>query len=339
MNKITRWQYHGFFWITFVILNGYVSGRYDLLFARAYCAELWQLPVNLVAVYTVFSMRIPRNNKQLIFWVMALICIVFLGGFMNRLMMYYVIHPQWYADYTMEFWNGYRILVGIFDVAFVLSLALALRFGRRYFLSSKREQALIIEKSVSELKALRAQINPHFLFNTLTNVYALSRKNAPETPDVVLRLSNLLRYMLYDCRAERMPIKSEMAILNAYLDLEKIRFGDRLSITNQIELNDPDQLIAPLLWLPFVENAFKHGASESRFNPEIRLSSILKDQKWDFFIENTHEGHYPPADSAPKNIGIANIKRQLELIYPETHQLNIESTDQYFRVHLTVMLT
>jgi two-component system, LytTR family, sensor kinase len=191
-----------------------------------------------------------------------------------------------------------------------------------------------MEKVSSELKFLKAQINPHFLFNTLNNIYALARKKSEDTPEVVLKLSNMLRYMLYETKAEKVTVEKEIQLIEDYIQIEKIRYSNRLNISFNKEIDDSKTLIAPLILLPFVENAFKHGASESRFDINIAISLQLVDNQIKFTVINTKEAH---CAAIKDSIGLGNIKRQLELTY-KTHNLQIENTENHFKVTLIIYL-
>ena len=161
-------------------------------------------------------------------------------------------------------------------------------------------------------------------------------KKSEHTPDVVMKLSKLLRFMLYESKKERIPLADEIRMLEDYLELEKIRYNERLSIEFTKNIDDPSQDIAPLLLLPFIENAFKHGASETRFDSFIKIDLRLDKGVLYFFIENTKEDTGDV--SVTENIGLSNVRRQLELMYSE-HTLHIENKKDRFLVHLTLNLT
>jgi LytS/YehU family sensor histidine kinase len=199
----------------------------------------------------------------------------------------------------------------------------------------EREKNLIKEKLEAELKFLRHQTNPHFLFNTLNNIYALARKRSEHTAEVVLRLSKLLRFILYESKSNLITIADELKILDDYIALEKMRY-ERLTIHFQRDIDDSLNKIAPLLLLPFVENAFKHGASESRFDSFIRIQVQLQQGRLTFNIENTKENH--TAEEIRDNIGLCNVRRQLELMYRD-YDLQLQNEPHIFSVRLYINLT
>ena len=187
----------------------------------------------------------------------------------------------------------------------------------------------------TELKFLRNQTNPHFLFNTLNNIYALARKKSDDTPETVMKLSKLLRFMLYESKNPSIKIGDEIKMLDDYIELEKIRYNGRLTINFIREIDDDAEQISPMLLLPFVENAFKHGASESRFESYIHIDMRLKSCLLHFNVENTKES----ADNNPvtENIGLSNVKRQLELMYSD-YDMQVKNETSLFKISLTINL-
>jgi two-component system LytT family sensor kinase len=221
------------------------------------------------------------------------------------------------------------------EIGFASSAAAVIKQVRLQLADKEKEKILIKEKLETELKFLRSQTNPHFLFNTLNNIYALARKKSNETADVVMKLSKLLRFMLYESSNKQIRISDEIRMLDDYIELEKIRYNDRLTISFLREIDNDAQLIAPLLLMPFVENAFKHGASESRFESFIHVDMKLQNGKLDFNIENTKESNGKRHND--ENIGLTNVRRQLELLYKE-HEVTVENEPLLFKVSLKLNL-
>jgi LytS/YehU family sensor histidine kinase len=202
--------------------------------------------------------------------------------------------------------------------------------------SKINEQVLQKEKAIAELKFLKAQISPHFLFNTLNNIYSLARKESKLTPEVILKLSKLMRFMLYDASSPTILLIDELKLIEDYIALEKLRYSDRLRVEFKSDLDFPSQRMAPLLLIHFVENAFKHGASESRFDSFISIHVELKKGMLLAKITNTTEEHQQlKEDNA---IGLNNMKRQLELLYPK-HTLTITKEIRKFSIELIIPLS
>jgi len=227
------------------------------------------------------------------------------------------------------------ILSSLLILFFVCSIALAIKLVRSNMKQKELAQEIIKKKLETELQFLKAQTNPHFLFNTLNNIYALARKKSDDTADVVMKLSKLLRFMLYESQKRTVSIADEMQVLTDYIELEKIRYNENLKVDFNRAVDNALQPVAPLILLPFVENAFKHGISENRFSSYIRINLELKNGQLSFFCENSKAEE--TAKSEGEMIGLGNIKRQLELLYPK-HLLEIKNEKSYFTVLLKINL-
>jgi two-component system LytT family sensor kinase len=294
----------------------------------------------LLFIYYVLYYNLPKllnskaeRKKYIALLLLALIATTFL----YRAIGVYFQGPVIYSgliDFTPYF-SGRWFLQFLMDIGFASGAAIMIKQFRLQLASKEKEQNLIRDKLETELKFLRNQTNPHFLFNTLNNIYALARKKSDETADVVMKLSKLLRFMLYETKHEQIRISDEIKILDDYIELEKLRYNDRLTLSFIREIDNENEPIAPLLLLPFVENAFKHGASESRFESFINLEMILQNGILEFNIENSKEENGKKVND--KNIGLSNVHRQLELLYRE-HDVAIKSEATVFKVVLKINL-
>ena len=223
----------------------------------------------------------------------------------------------------------------LFTLAFVVGGASAIRLLRRQYRLKLYEAELMREKTEAELKYLKSQINPHFLFNTLNNIYSLARKGSEATADSVLKLSKLMRFMLYEAGQPRIKILDEIKLIDDYIALEKLRYTNRLSVNFTYQLDRPEQEIAPLLLIHFVENAFKHGVSETFSDSSVSISIELKNHVLNAIISNTIAPE--TIRQSEKPVGLENIKRQLELLYPR-HELTTERNNTTFQVRLKIPL-
>lgn len=179
----------------------------------------------------------------------------------------------------------------------------------------RSEQRLRIEKQDAELSYLRSQTNPHFLFNTLNNIYSLSREKNEKAPESILRLSKILRFMLYETSGDFIAIEQEIKIISDYIELEKLRYDETLSVNFSYDIEDMKQAIPPLLLVPLVENAFKHGVSETRSEPFVKIHLSVNNRKLHFEVKNSFESSVPT--TIKENIGLSNLRRQLELLYKD----------------------
>tara|TARA_R110002050_G_scaffold48559_2_gene112911 strand:+ start:11005 stop:12129 length:1125 start_codon:yes stop_codon:yes gene_type:complete len=234
------------------------------------------------------------------------------------------------------------LLVGLY---FIILAFVAIEQVKRAFEIKKENTRL--EKSQletnlklreSELKLLRAQIHPHFLFNTLNNLYGLTLEKSDLAPELVLKLSDLMDYMLYKCNRPKVSLKSELEHLNNYLEIEKLRYGHQLKIAFVIQ-GEADQLeIAPMLLLAFFENAFKHGVSKSIQNPFVQINLHIEGRQFKLRVRNSRNPATGANDDYTEGIGLKNVQKRLELIYPNAHQLEIRPGDHTFEIKLQLTL-
>ena len=188
-----------------------------------------------------------------------------------------------------------------------------------------------------ELKSLKEQVNPHFLFNTLNNIYSLSLDRSEKTPGLILKLSELIRYMIYDCTESFVDVDKELIFINNYIELEKIRLDEKVPINLNIFGNMSDCKIAPLLFIPFIENAFKHGLCRAGVNCFVNIDFDFTTGKALFFrIENSKDIKPDIHDDDHRPIGIENARKRLELLYPDKHKLLITDSGSSFLVELSL---
>ena len=248
----------------------------------------------------------------------------------------FVVNPIIYGwvKPTSSFFYPLAFPVALMDIGFVSGAAIALKQIRQQLKRSQQEQRLVREKLETELKYLRNQTNPHFLFNTLNNIYALARKKSDNTADAIMKLSKILRFMLFETSKPLITIGDEIQMLEDYIDLEKIRYDSRLTICFSKELQNNQSTISPLLLLPFIENAFKHGASESQFAAFIHVDIKLQDDILTFRVKNSKE----EKSREGTNIGLQNVRRQLELLYTD-YDMHVTNEPALYMVSLKINLT
>lgn len=346
MKKQIAW--HVAFWIGYTLVYAWLNTsfpaasdlKYELpqRFLRFWVAECMMLPLKLLLTYSFLYWIVPRflmKGKYLqagFSMIAILIPIVCL----SRVITYYGVYPFLYHEIPQyELISFRRFFYTLLDFASALTIAATVKLLKNRVENQRKEQELIQEKLKSELNFLRAQTNPHFLFNTLNNIYALARKQSELTAPVVLKLSEILRFMLYECSTSFIPLQREIQVIQDYIELEKIRYSSQLKIDTSWEIDDPAQPIAPLLLLPLIENAFTHGISETRFEPFVDVQVILKQGELSVAIANSKSA----GDEMGKGgIGLPNVKRQLELIYPGRHELSTKAFAERFEVKLTIAL-
>ncbi len=222
----------------------------------------------------------------------------------------------------------------IFPFMLVVSVGLALRLLQE----QKRQEEKISERETetlkSELSFLRSQVSPHFLFNVMNNVVSLARLQPQKVEPTLIKLSSLMRYMLYESDEKKVELSKEAEYLQAYIDLQALRFEDDVKVIfeHQIEENI---LIEPMLFIPFVENAFKHGIGLLE-NPEINIFLKIKDKSLIFKCLNKYKNNPNDHKDDASGIGLKNVQRRLELLYPNSHQLSIKENGDWFEVYLEI---
>jgi two-component system LytT family sensor kinase len=225
------------------------------------------------------------------------------------------------------------MMMGFLSNTTIVGILLAVKqaFDRVKSISAQRKQEK--ERLESELQYLKAQVNPHFLFNSINSVYILIRKDPEQAAETLLKLSDLLRFSLYDCSEEFIPIEKELDYISNFIELEKLRKGKRVTVDFQADKHLGGFMIAPFLLIPFLENAFKFVSNNGSGN-EIKIKIAHCNDKLEATFFNTCDNHLVVSDVG--GIGIPNVKRRLELMYPGKHTLIIQPTDTSYSVTLSV---
>lgn len=239
-----------------------------------------------------------------------------------------------YSLWSLDFFVNDAIFT-----SYTIIITMTLLFFKRWFEKERLADKLEKLNIETELKFLKSQINPHFLFNSLNSVYALTLTKSDKAPEIVLKLSEILRYILYDGGEKVVGLEKELEYLKNYLELEKIRYGNRLQIEMNISGDPSGKEIAPMLFLPFVENSFKHGVNSNIGNTFIKIHVIIDESQIVFNIENNKpSNNLNDGIGYQGGIGIENVKKRLALLYPAKHSLDISEGDT-FLVNLRIELT
>lgn len=306
----------------------------------------FRLLLQIVVAYTIIGFLIPKvlNKKQvllfsiLVFGLFAsvyAICTLFLVEYLvPNYPTSYEVYLKRFESPTFQgiFFNINQFFYRSLYYAYPCIILMAISFYR------ERQELLVLheKKREAELNALKNQLNPHFLFNTLNSLYLLALKKSDKTVRVIENLSHILDYMLYRCDKKYVLLKDELLLINKYIELEQIRYGKRVSISFDESITGEER-IAPLLLLTFVENAFKHGVSEAIENAAITIQVVNKDNKLLFELKNT-KPVLQQKTTERKSLGLSNIRKQLELLYPNKHQLNITEKPNMYTAELELCL-
>lgn len=238
-------------------------------------------------------------------------------------------------------WSPEFFVFNSFTTSYAVAITLILRLLLQWYQREKEKADLLRINSETELKYLKLQINPHFLFNCLNSIYSLSLKKSDDAPETILKLSEMLRYILYEAGEKKVMIERELNYLQNYLELEKIRMGNRGKITFETEIDEDAEnyLIEPMLLMPFVENSFKHGLNLQATDGWVNIVLNVTHGKLHFSISN-NKGKRAPQNGQETigGIGIENVKKRLELLYPGRHTITITEDEKVYTVVLELML-
>src|SRR5688572_9240269 len=339
MIKFYLWAGLGYFFIGF--LN--TIGKYPDQFFSVVFNNVWGCVYLIVVNFILFERAIPWVLKRRRF----IIENILLGGFVlfGFMMLYsfgaYVWRLIGIGLHIYTRLKEFKEIEHALENAMAYSMGSVFIFGisqhvYNYVKLKQAEQNLRIEKQAAELSYLRSQTNPHFLFNTLNNIYSLARDKSDLAAESILRLSKILRFMLYETGGDYIAIEQELKIISDYIALEKLRYDESLRINFNYDIEDMKQALPPLLLIPLVENAFKHGVSETRNQPFVDIHLSVNKRQLVFFVKNSTEA-FSEEGKVKENIGLSNLRRQLELLYSE-YDLSVQQSDSVFTATLKINL-
>ena len=235
--------------------------------------------------------------------------------------------------------NLYLIIIGVYMVVLLSALFSAFGENHKIHLSNQKLQLALINGELQlkqeELSYLKMQIHPHFLFNTLNTIYGSAIAKNNQTPELILKLSNLLDYILYQTKKSLVPLQSEIDHLQDYLSLEKLRHGEKLEIKASFPTQNTQIQIAPMLFLPLLENSFKHGKSQGN-QTQVELKIETEENQIYFFLKNSFEEDTSKTNLNSSGIGLQNIQKRLDLLYPKCHEFILGKSNGYFIVNLSI---
>lgn len=299
----------------------------------------WFLIADMLATYITIYLILPRylSSKNLAkFIVFNSLTLVFCV-LLNRFITLYIYIPIYHPEYInkLGFFN-FDIFLAIISIYFIVILAAAFKFAQYFYREKQEKTSLEKQNLMSELALLRTQINPHFLFNTLNNIDALIFSNPNEASAVLIKLSDIMRYMLYDSSAEKVPLVKELSYLENIIELQSLRQKNKNFIKYNVQGNPANLMISPMIFIPFIENAFKHGDKSNNSNG-INIKIEIANDSVSLDVQNDISEVNAIKDSVG-GIGLYNVKRRLELLYPNKFVLDILETKTSFKVDLKIEL-
>ncbi|MBX2922966.1 MAG: histidine kinase [Chitinophagaceae bacterium] len=338
------------FWLLAFLLLTYIYGTAYESFELGVKVIAMLLPVHMIYFYLIdyIVVRYFYVKGQYVKAFFVTLAIMIFIAFLYRITEIFITDPYIYRFYkqtdsnfswermqlnkTEQLFNPIFFVTAIERSNAVAWIGITLRL---FTLSHERKQSAL----QAELDSLKAQLHPHFLFNSLNNIYSLSLNRSEKTPEVVLGISNILRYSLYECTAQQVSLKKDIEILYDYIRLEKIRYEERLELNVFICENTGTLQIAPLLMLPLVENAFKHGTAATIDNPWINIQLHIQNNDLILNISNSKPEMNNVLDNSAGKIGIENVRKRLNLLYPGKHSLDFFDEQDCFITVLNITLT
>ncbi|WP_167605068.1 sensor histidine kinase [Maribellus sediminis] len=333
------WLTVGYFYYFIFILNSDFP-KVSLIFT------IGLLPVAILETYIFNYLLIPKflsNRKYGKFFYLSLFTVL-VSTWLSFLIVFYALINILNTEASLEPATLHPELQ-VISLNFIVFFAIAVKQVKRAFFMQQEKNELEkaqlttqLKLKEAELKLLKAQVHPHFLFNTLNNLYGLTLEKSDEAPKLVLQLSEILDYILYRCDAPKVLLKEDLNNLKNYIDIEKIRYSHKLKMTVEFPKHTGKLQIAPLILLPYVENAFKHGVSHFPGTAFVKISLSVSGKNLNFHIENTRNPLVKNGNNTSGGIGMANAKRRLDLLYAGNYILEVDKKDETFSVNLTLKL-
>lgn len=331
-----RAVYHAAFWVIFItVFTLFFGAKYG--YWESFKDVFRESLAYAAIVYVNILVLIPRFLLKRKYW-------QYIAFLLLALVVMVPIHSavEYYNFYNVEELKGQVQLerlafFSLINIVLVLGLTTGLKLGMEWFNQQQRNQELERAHLQSELKFLKSQINPHFLFNTLNNLYSLSLQKSDKAPEMIIKLAEMMRYLLYESNEKMVPLANEIRCMQNYIELERIRQDERTKINVEINCTENGKMIAPLLFIPFLENSFKHGVNNNIEGGWINIKLAENGSELSLEIENTKPSK-PLKKGNENGIGLQNVKRRLELIYPKKHELTISDAASY-KTNLKILLS
>jgi two-component system, LytTR family, sensor kinase len=331
--------YHTLFWV--VVYGALVLADFRQnggLLHTALTNEAVTLGFYAIVVYTNLRYLIPNYmTRSVPFYIGTVLILGVLVTPVQVLVLYLKLSSDTSIQQSLAQRQGYFFLANIIVALASTELHVIMNWWR----FQREKQELMTQNMQSELRFLKSQINPHFLFNTLNNLYALTLTKNDKAPEIVLKLSEIMRYMLYECNERHVFLTKEIHYMQNYLDLERLRQPKDADIVFTTEGHISEQLVAPLLFVPFVENAFKHGLNHHITGGGfVRMHLKVVGEDLDFTIENSKVAISAPRSEHPRSggIGLNNVRQRLQLLYPNAHVLSVQDDPNQYTVNLHLKL-
>lgn len=333
--KLSRYKLdHILFWFLYALFWLLVTGSITNLsqIRNTFIVVVLHALVSYFNIYILVPLLL--QNKRYITYILSIILSITLTCFPLAFIIY-LFDPE----NASRVWTVNFFVFNSFQTSYAVGLTMVLRLSIQWYQREKEKSELQRITSETELKFLKSQINPHFLFNSLNSIYSLTLKKSDDAPQTILKLSEMLRYLLYEASEKKVTIDKEIAYLNNYFELERIRLGNRGKIHFETEIDSDEYLIEPMLIMPFVENCFKHGLNKLANDGWVSVILKIEEGLMNIVISNNMGQNNEEAEKKKVGgIGIENVKRRLKLLYPNKHKLLITNTNNIYKVDLELSI-
>jgi sensor histidine kinase YesM len=338
---------HVLFWVVCWLFMGFIYGFYYIEqnkrdFSISYTESFLFLPQHMLLSYGIIYFVLPRYIFKSKYWkgLAAVFSLIILAAILSPVILNLVIAPvrEAYSLPVRKITIFHSFMGGLRGSMTIAGFAVAIKLVKYWYFKKAENEILEKEKLKAELALLRGQLQPHFIFNTLNSIYSLSIKKSEHTSEAILKLSELMRYMVSDCNGSTIPLAKEVQSLRNFIELGKTRFRERIDITTNIAGNFENKKIAPLIFLPFLENSFKYGTNEMLEHAWISLDLTVKGNSLKFKLINGKSPQTGDVKRVSSGIGLQNVKKRLDMLYPSAYELRINETEDTFMVQLSLQL-
>ena len=322
------------FWLFYVVFFGLIYGKYGNNYSWYFFESLCMLPFIMVATYTTIYGILPfyLKKRKLFLSVLMVVLLILVVTFGERIF----LRKLNSLPITFESIFGITFLYLMLETNFMVGIAFAIKTLQKWMVEQKEKHEMEKRNLETELNLLKSQLHPHFLFNTMNNLYALSLEHSSKTSEGIAKISALLHAVLYECNEKEILLSKEIELLRNYIELEKLRYDNTVNFTFEIAGPTEKMKVAPMLLFSFAENCFKHSDIKENISHYIKMNINVSENKFDFFAENSKSVNKVKANTEKEGIGLNNVQKRLEIIYPGKYKLNITDLKTKYIVRLSI---
>ncbi len=338
--KLSRFAWHVLFWIAILIYHTFYRGRFDEHYMLRALGYLASIPFDMIATYFSLYYLLPKflmkqkYFKFFLYFILTTIPILYCEYLIFYYFQYPLRNPD--KDIVFNFFNQSLILSLFVSVYSVTISAISIKLLKAWYASQQEKKDLLNQSLISELALLRSQVNPHFLFNTLNNIDSLVMRDPDRASNAIIKLSEIMRYMLYDSNTEFVPLDKELDYIESFIALQQLRLKNKAHTKFTVHGDPKGIMIPPMLFVSFVENAYKHG-SKQKNKPGVIISVNISGNTITFEVINSYSENTIQTKDETGGIGMQNVRRRLDLLYKDKHGLIVKKENGEYRVVLKLI--